>query len=91
MFLFELGQTVVTPGALEVIKAHCVEITALIKRHATGDWSEMAKEDQNENKRAIKQGSRIFSSYKIGSDNAKIWIITEADRSATTILLPDEY
>jgi hypothetical protein len=55
----------------------------------SGDWSEMATEDQQSNRDAITEGSRIFSAYTI--EGVKFWVITEADRSSTTILLPSEY
>ena len=56
----------------------------------TGDWSEMVEEDQAANRQAIAEGSRVFSAYHLGT-GVKLWVITEADRSATTLLLPDEY
>ncbi len=59
-------------------------------RHQTGDWSEMVEEDQEENMRAVQVGTRVFSSYKMNSGE-KIWVITEHDRSVTTLLLPHEY
>jgi len=88
--LFSLGQVVSTPGALETLEALGVAPITLLHRHISGDWSDMDTEDQRANRRAIKEGSRVFSSYLI-ADDTKIWIITEADRSSTTILLPDEY
>lgn len=60
-----------------------------LKRHAIGDWSEMDPEDQEANAQALADGSRIFSAYSYGG--VKIWIITEWDRHATTVLFPDEY
>lgn len=88
--LFPLGQVVATPWALEKLEALGVEPLELIIRHAAGDWSDMDKEDQQANRQTLKEGSRVFSSYRF-SDNTKIWVITEADRSSTTILLPEEY
>jgi hypothetical protein len=61
-----------------------------LQRHQIGDWSEMVREDQEENQRAIEQGFRVFSSYKL-STGQKLWVITEWDRSVTTLLLPLEY
>ena len=60
-----------------------------IERHARGDWGDVCKEDWEENELSLKQGFRLFSSYTNGK--SKIWIITEADRSYTTILFPEEY
>lgn len=89
--LFSLGQVVATPFALERLETHGMESLDLINRHISGDWSDMAKEDQHANMEAIKQGTRVFSSYRLPPDNAIIWIITEADRSSTTIMLPEDY
>jgi hypothetical protein len=88
--LFQLGQVVATPGALEVIAAHELTPLGLLTRHYNGDWGTLCEEDKALNDEAVKLGNRIFSAYQIAPD-VKIWIITEADRSATTILLPSEY
>lgn len=88
--LFSLGRTVATPWALETLENLGVEPTSLLDRHVSGDWSDMAREDQQANMQALKEGSRVFSSYKLPPDTI-IWIITEADRSSTTIMLPEEY
>lgn len=61
-----------------------------LKRHATGDWGDLGDEDKKENALSLEKGFRLLSSYKY-KDGTKIWIITEADRSATTILYPEEY
>jgi hypothetical protein len=93
---FELGQIVATPGALEV-STHERRLQFLL-RHASGDWGCVCAEDAETNNEAVRAGFRILSSYAI--DDAKpckgfgsntLWIITEADRSITTLLLPDEY
>jgi len=89
--LFSLGQVVATPGAMETLEALEVSPISLLDRHLSGDWSDMEEEDQRANRQAIKEGSRVLSSYKLPPKNTKIWIITEADRSSTTILLPEEY
>lgn len=89
--LFSLGRVVATPGAMEKLEALGVTPASLLDRHISGDWSDMDKEDQQANRQAIKEGSRVLSSYKLPPENTKIWIITEADRSSTTILLPEEY
>jgi hypothetical protein len=88
--LFSLGQVVATPGALSTMTELGISPLELIHRHATGDWGDLGAEDQQQNLLAIRSGMRVFSSYKI-SASVKIWIITEADRSSTTVLLPDEY
>jgi hypothetical protein len=62
----------------------------LLSRHATGDWSEMDLEDQEANKHATANGLRVFSAYRVNLTE-RVWIITEADRSSTCILLPSEY
>lgn len=86
---FCLGQVVATPAALSLLDEHNKTPAEFLSRHHAGDWSEQCKEDQQANDDALKHGDRIFSSYTIG--DAKIWIITEADRSSTCILLPEEY
>jgi hypothetical protein len=88
--LFALGQVVATPGALNAMTEMDVSPLELIHRHATGDWGDLGAEDQQQNRLALRSGLRIFSSYTFGA-STKIWIITEADRSSTTLLLPEEY
>jgi hypothetical protein len=88
--LFALGHVVATPGALIAMTELDFSPLDLIHRHVTGDWGDLCAEDQRQNRLAIRSGLRIFSSYKI-SATTKIWIITEADRSSTTLLMPDEY
>jgi hypothetical protein len=84
-----LGRVVATPGALRVLgesKAHPFDYLA---RHATGDWGELCAFDRRQNEIALSDGYRVFSSYKVPA--GRVWIITEADRSVTTILLPEVY
>lgn len=88
--MFALGQVVATPGALGAITAIGISPLELIHRHVTGASGDLDAEDQQRSLLAIRLGMRIFSSYKL-SAFTKIWIITEADRSSTTLLLPDEY
>jgi hypothetical protein len=80
-----------TPGALdEMLRAHA-DTRALLRRHVNGDWGDLGSEyDEQANNRAVKEVSRIFSVYKLVTD-IKVWVITEADRSSTTFLLPSEY
>ena len=87
--LFPLGMICATPGALQAMVLHAIDATELLSRHQSGNWGELCNADQRENERAVEQGSRIVSSYRIGS--VTLWIITEYDRTVTTILLPEEY
>jgi hypothetical protein len=84
-----LGRVMATPGALKLLteaRAHPFDYLA---RHATGDWGELCAFDRQQNKIALREGLRIFSSYQ--APEGRVWIITEADRSVTTILRPEEY
>jgi hypothetical protein len=85
---FPFGQIVSTPNALNAIPND--EILSALNRHVSGDWGELDKEDQNSNERALKNGGRLFSSYR-SVTGTKFWIITEADRSSTCVLLPEDY
>jgi hypothetical protein len=88
--LFPLGQMVATPGALDALHEAGETPRSYLARHQAGDWGELDPADVKENELSLKQGFRLLSAYVL-SNGAKIWIITEADRSATTILLPEEY
>ena len=88
--LFELGQIVATPGALELLERHSMTLMQFLQRHVTGDFGDLCAEDKEANNEAIWNGERILSSYKINATD-KLWIITEADRSSTCCLLPEEY
>lgn len=88
--LFDLGRLVGTPGALEALENNGQQPQAFIYRHHHGDWGEMPKEDQKENDLSVEKGFRVMSAYRL-RDGTNIWVITEADRSATTVLLPSEY
>ncbi|WP_427500902.1 hypothetical protein ACQE3E_17745 [Methylomonas sp. MED-D] len=88
--LFNLGQTVATPGALETLHSLGMTGLELLKRHHCGDWGDLDAEDIATNNAALNNGARLFSSYQI-TNQIKIWIITEADRSVTTLMLPEEY
>ena len=90
--LFPLGATHITPGALDLLAAAGVAPAALLARHVAGDWGAVPPEDARENALSLRQGFRLVSSYPVGDDpTARVWIITEADRSATLLLLPSEY
>lgn len=85
---FELGQMVMTPGARDAIPPS--EMMHALRRHARGDWGDLCEEDRKANDHAVRGGSRLLSAYH-SKGGVKFWIITEADRSTTTVLLPDEY
>lgn len=86
---FDLGRVVATPAALEALEVSGMAPAQLLGRHQSGDWGEVPREDARENERSVKHGFRILSSYAAGEE--RIWIITEADRSSTCLLLPSEY
>ena len=90
-FLFPLGRVVATPGAFIALGGEGIGSQSLLQRHVTGDWGELSEDDRLENELSIKEGLRILSAYKLPRTGVTLWIITEADRSATTLLLPDEY
>lgn len=87
--LFDLGRVVATPGALEVLGATGTNPAELLARHVSGDWGHLDGHDRRENARSLKTGARILSAYPVGEE--RVWIITEADRASTCILLPSEY
>lgn len=89
MALFSVGQVVATPGAIEVCEANNIQPLELVRKHAGGDWGVLSKQDVQANQNGVAYGGRIFSSYPAG--NGKIWVITEADRSSTCLLLPADY
>lgn len=92
---FQLGQTLITPGAQEALAATGESPWTYLARHAAGDWGNVDAEDAELNNESMKEGSRLLSAYHL-TDGTKIWIITEAaddhgQREATTVLLPEEY
>jgi hypothetical protein len=87
---FPLGSIVATPGALGALEQAGESPGSFLKRHVTGDWGELDEGDRRENELSIAHGFRLLSSYTL-SNGTKLWIITEADRSSTTLLLPSEY
>jgi len=98
--LFPLGRIVATPGALQALEAAGQQPAQFLDRHVSGDWGELDEEDKRENEFSVRNGLRILSAYPLErlfsragttSGGDKLWIITEADRSATTLLLPEEY
>ena len=87
---FELGNVVATPGALDLFDRAGIDGYRLLARHQCGDWGDVPPDDADANEEALMNGCRVLSSYTILNDE-RIWVITEADRSVTTLLLPDEY
>jgi hypothetical protein len=90
MIRFPVGRVVATPGALRALEKAEQLPAEFLDRHVNGDWGDVPAADKQENELSVENGFRILSSY-ITSAGDRIWIITEADRSATTLLLPDEY
>jgi hypothetical protein len=88
--LFPLGAVLATPGALACLERCAANSTTFLERHQRGDWGDVSPQDSAENNRAVTARLRILSSYAM-ANGERLWIITEADRSATTLLLPEEY
>ena len=86
----DIGQTYATPGALKALEEAEHNGLEFLSRHMNGDWGEVGPEDWAENDLSVREGFRILSAYTL-TTGVKLWIITEADRSATTVLLPEEY
>jgi hypothetical protein len=87
---FSLGQLVATPGALEAMQQSGQTPDFFLQRHGTGDWGEVGEKDGRLNNEALVYGDRLLSAYRT-LKGTKIWVITESDRTVTTILLPDDY
>ena len=87
---FPLGRTVATPGALDALKTNDQTPLEFLLKHMRGDWGHLDADDKERNEEAIQDDSRVFSAYNL-RDGTRIYVITEADGSATTILLPEEY
>jgi hypothetical protein len=87
---FELGQMVATPGALAALKKAGQQPGEFLTRHLNREWGDIPDEDRLENEYSLEHGFRLLSAYKTNAGD-RLWIITEADRSVTTILLPEEY
>ena len=85
-----LGRLFASPGALKVLRAANVSVGDLLTRHLRCDWGDLTAEDRAQNDLALETGLRVLSSYALPG-NGKVWIITEWDRSVTTVLLPDDY
>jgi hypothetical protein len=87
---FAIGQLVATPGALEVLAEAEQTSIEFVVRHVRGDWGEVCEEDKQANEDALQHGERLLSAYHT-KKGVKLWVITEADRSSTCVLLPEEY
>ncbi len=88
--LFSLGQVVATPGALAALEKSGQGPQDFLSRHVRGEWGDLCEEDRRENEFSLERGFRLLSSYRTLS-GSQLYVITEADRTSTTILLPDEY
>lgn len=88
---FPMGRPVITPAAHAALDAAGIEGALLLARHVHGDWGDLGAEDLATNELALLTGNRLLSSYSLPDGRSKAWIITEADRSVTTILMPEEY
>jgi hypothetical protein len=85
---FKLGQVVITPNAQSSLQA--IDVQTALQRHAAGDWGDVDDHDRQENELSLREGFRLLSVYH-AQDGTKFWIITEADRSSTCVLLPEDY
>ena len=88
--LFTLGRVIATPGALAAIAKSGQQPGDFLVRHVSGDWGDVPPEDIKENELSLQHGLRLLSAYHTSAGD-KLWVITEADRSSTCILLPEEY
>lgn len=87
---FGLGQVVATPGALDALEQAGEMAFGYLQRHSAGDWGDVPEEDKASNEEDIARGQGAMSAYTLKTGE-KIWVITEWDRSVTTVLLPSEY
>jgi hypothetical protein len=87
---FELGRVVATPGALAAFEQSSEQPIDYLRRHQAGDWGDLCDEDRQENELSLLHGFRLLSAYTLKS-GTRLWIISEADRSSTCVLLPSEY
>jgi hypothetical protein len=87
---FPLGQSLATPGALKALEQAGQNVAHYLVRHQAGDWGDLCSEDVQENEYSLERALRLLSAYTLPTGE-RIWVITEADRSSTTVLLPEEY
>jgi len=88
---FPMGQLTATRGMIDKMAAEPDYFRVCICKHLAGDWGDLGEEDKRINNYSLKHGMRLLSAYPLPNDPDRFWIITEADRSVTTLLLPDEY
>ena len=88
--VFPLGRVVMTSGVHAIVQGGNLNPATYLRRHATGDWGDLCADDKQLNDQSVKGDGRLFSSYEV-NEQLKLWIITEWDRSVTTLLLPSEY
>lgn len=88
--LFDLGQVVATPSAIDLLRSLALNPLLFLGKHISGDWGQIDDHDREANRQALRFGNRLLSNYQLNR-NDRLWIITEADRSSTTLLLPSEY
>lgn len=84
-----LGHVVATPGALDLARAHGIDVVGLLHRHRAGDWGDVSEHDARANDHALAADDRVLSVYETAG--GRLWILTEADRSSTTVLRPSDY
>ncbi|MDC6128993.1 hypothetical protein [Burkholderia gladioli] len=90
-YLFPLGRVLATPGAIDLLDRTGTNVDDLLRRHVRGDWGVVCSADASANNLAVVDSTRILSAYELGARREKLWLLTEADRRATTLLLPCEY
>lgn len=88
---FALGELYATPGVIQALKEAMLSAGIYLGRHLCGDWGDVDREDWDANNQALEEGGRVLSAYTLPHTGATIWIITEHDRSRTTMMLPEEY
>ena len=90
---FPLGQLAATPGVLDLLDRYQVSLFDLLARHASGDWGDVGAEDAHANEQALIHGNRLLSCYTLvpGDPDTRVWAISEANRSVTTLMMPSEY
>ena len=88
---FSLGRVVATPGAISTMEQFGIDPGSLLARHVTGDWGDLDDEDRTANDEALLYEGRLLSVYGAPDSDSRIWLITEWDRSVTTLLRPEDY
>lgn len=88
--LFPLGQVCATPAAMDLMEQMSLSPLEFIVRHVFGDWGQVCQDDRDANQAALQNGTRLLSAYEV-PNGQRLWVLTEADRSVTTLLLPSDY